>query len=272
MRNSKAVVCLSGGADSATVLYLAVAQCTEVHAISVNYGQRHVKELECAKALCNELNIKHTIIDFKTLASFGGSPLVDSSIDVPSQSENKQTTTVVPYRNVFLTTIAAAYCQQHGLNTIYVGPTYEDLANYPDCRPEYITSIQQTLRLAGTIHDIEIRAPFISITKDRIVLLGIERLEVPYEKTWTCYKGGDKPCMECDSCKERAASFYLNGFKDPIVSDEDWTRYKEEMTKNKTTPFVKVFSGNNPRIHQQQEVVYKSIENPIKDNTELSNG
>jgi len=229
MRDNKAVVCLSGGADSATILYLAVAECSEVHAISVNYGQRHVKELECAKALCKELNVPHRIIDFKTLATFGGSPLVDSSIDVPTQAEGKQAVTVVPYRNIFLTTIAAAYCEQHGLNTIYVGPTHEDLANYPDCRPEYIESIQRTLRLGGTIHDIEVRAPFISTKKDQIVMFGVERLGVPYSKTWTCYKGGETPCMECDSCRERALSFYVNGFKDPIVPDEDWVKFCNEM-------------------------------------------
>lgn len=224
----KAVVTLSGGADSATVLYLAMRECDEVHAISVNYGQRHAKELECAKKLCELNEIPHKIVEFTTLGGFGGSPLVDMSMDVPAQADNKQTSTVVPYRNTFLVTIAAAYAQSIGFNVVYAGPTYEDLANYPDCRPEYFAALQTALRLGGTIHELEICTPFITTTKDQIVRIGI-LMKVPYEHTWTCYKGGDVPCGVCDSCRERMASFKANNMQDPVVPSDMWTAYTTEV-------------------------------------------
>lgn len=185
MREDKAVVTLSGGADSATMLYFAMTQCKEVHAISIDYGQRHVKELECAKELCKINNIPHTIIPFD-LTIFGGSPLTDKNIDVPSQADQNQAATIVPYRNTFIAVIAAAYCKANDLNVIYMGPTYEDLANYPDCRPVFFDELQKALLLGGTIHDLEIRTPFISSRKEQIIRLGHHAFGVPYNHTYTC--------------------------------------------------------------------------------------
>lgn len=230
MRKSKAVVTLSGGADSATILYLAMQQCDEVHAISINYGQRHVKELECAKKLCELNNIKHTIIPFD-LTIFGGSPLTDETMDVPAQSARNQVATVVPYRNTFIAMIAAAYCKANNLNIIYMGPTYEDLENYEDCRPVFFEALQQLVLLAGTVHDLEVRTPFITTCKQQIVQIG-QMLQVPYENTWTCYKGEDKPCMVCDACRERMQSFRVNGIRDPLISEEAWAVYMTEHEDN----------------------------------------
>ena len=227
MRKSKAVVALSGGADSATILYLAMQQCDEVHAISINYGQRHVKELECAKKLCKLNNIKHTIVPFD-LTIFGGSPLTDKNMEVPEQSAQNQAVTVVPYRNTFIAMIAAAYCKANGLNIIYMGPTYEDLENYEDCRPVFFEALQQLVLVAGTIHDLEIRTPFITTTKQQIVQIG-QMLQVPYEKTFTCYKGEDEPCMVCDACQERMQSFRANGIRDPLISEDKWDEYIKEL-------------------------------------------
>lgn len=242
MKESKAVVSLSGGADSTTLFHLAMAECNDIAAISVYYGQRHKKELECAKALCKKFNVPHKIVDFTTLSEFGGSPLVDMDIEVPAQTENKQSTTIVPFRNTFLATLAAAYAHELGYNTIYMGPTWEDLANYPDCRPEYFENLQRTLRAGGIIHDLEIRTPFINIKKDAIVFLGIERLEVDYSNTWTCYRGGEKPCMECDACRERAESFYANGLRDPLVSDDAWKIFVKDMENIKKYPKIRLLS------------------------------
>lgn len=226
-RKSRAVIALSGGADSATILYLAIQQCDEVHAISIDYGQRHVKELECAKELCKLNNIKHTIVPFD-LTIFGGSPLTDKNIKVPAQSDQNQSTTIVPYRNTFITIIAAAYCKANGLNIIYMGPTYEDLANYPDCRPVFFEELQQLVLIEGTIHDLEIRTPFITTCKHQIIQIG-QMLQVPYDKTFTCYLGEDEPCMVCDACRERMESFRVNNIRDPLISEEKWTKYIEEF-------------------------------------------
>lgn len=231
MRRSKGVVSLSGGADSATLLYLATTECDELHALSVNYGQRHKKELVCAKELCIGLNTPHTVVDFD-LTVFGGSVLTDASLPVPSQYENKQSTTVVPYRNTFLITLCAAYCKQHDLNTIYMGPTYEDLACYEDCREIFMDAIERALILGGTVHDLIIRCPFINSRKSDVIKLGHDRFEVPYEKTWTCYKGEEDPCLECDACLERIESFVVNELRDPLVKDDaDWDKFKLEFVR-----------------------------------------
>ena len=234
MRN--AVVCLSGGADSTTILFQAVAECKDVHAISVFYGQRHKKELKCAKNICEAYNIPHTIIDFEVLGSFGGSPLVDMDIDVPTQAEMKQSSTVIPYRNTFLATIAAAFAKKLGFNTIYMGATQEDLVNYPDCRPEYLKALQKTLRLGDTIHELEIRVPFVVTKKSKIIEIGL-RLGVPYEKTWTCYNGQARPCLECDACTERLDSFYDNRYPDPLCTNEEWQRYLQ-LRKQRGLPIL----------------------------------
>ncbi len=226
MRKSKAVVCFSGGADSTTVLYLALQECDEVHAFSVDYGQRHKKELDCTKEIVKRLGIPHKIVQFD-LTSIGGSPLTDKLMDIPNQDERKQGTTVVPYRNMLLATLAAAYARTNGLNIIYMGPTYEDLENYPDCRPAFFESLQKTLRLGDKIYDLIIRTPFIRTTKDEIIRIG-KRLNVDYSKTWTCYAGKDYPCLKCDACRERMWSFRANCMKDPLVKDEDWTKYLKE--------------------------------------------
>lgn len=225
-RKSRAVVTLSGGADSATILYLAIQQCDEVHAISIDYGQRHVKELDYAKKLCELKNIKHTIVPFD-LTIFGGSPLTDKTMAIPAQSAQDQSATVVPYRNTFIALIAAAYCKANNFNIIYMGPTYEDLENYEDCRPVFFEALQQFILLAGTVHDLEIRTPFITTTKQQIIQMG-QMLQVPYETTWTCYLGGDKPCMVCDACRERMDSFRANGMRDPLISEEEWAAYIAE--------------------------------------------
>lgn len=230
MGEDRAVVTLSGGADSATMLYLAMTQCKEVHAISIDYGQRHIKELECAKTLCKINNIPHTIVPFD-LTIFGGSPLTDSNIDVPAQSDQNQTVTIVPYRNTFIATIAAAYCNANDLDIIYIGSTYEDLANYPDCRPVFFDALQKALLLGGSVHNLEIRTPFITVCKEQIIRLGHFSFGVPYENTWTCYRGEKDPCMVCDACRERLESFRLNGIQDPLVSAEKWDEYMSEFVK-----------------------------------------
>ena len=222
-RKNKAVVTLSGGADSATILYLALQQCEEVHAVSVNYGQRHIKELLCAQNLCKITKVPHRILPFD-LTAFGGSPLTDPTLEIPAQDTQKQANTVVPYRNTFIAFLAAAYCKAHNLNMIYMGPTAEDHANYEDCRPVYFDALQQLMLLAGTIHDLAIDTPFITSTKEEIIRVG-QYLKVPYEHTWTCYVGGEEPCMICDACHERLAAFKANNMKDPIVSDAVWEKY-----------------------------------------------
>lgn len=226
LRKNKAVVLFSGGADSTTVLYLALQEAEVVHALSIDYGQRHKKELIKAAEITTTLKIPHVIMRVP-LEGFGGSPLTDKSMAVPDQAANQQAITVVPFRNTIFATLAAAYAKTHDLNTIYMGPTYEDLANYPDCRPVFFDSLNETLMLGDTIHDLLIRTPFMGATKDTVIRAG-NRLGIDYAKTWTCYKGEEKPCMKCDACRERMLSFKLNNMKDPLIDDADWAIYLQE--------------------------------------------
>lgn len=228
--NKTAIVLLSGGADSTTILMQAMAECRDVYAISIFYGQRHKRELTAAKNICEECKIPHEIINFDALSTFSNSPLVDPDVNVPDQADGEQAKTVVPYRNTFLATIAAAYAHKVGANVIYMGPTWEDLANYPDCRPEFYRALQQTLRLSGPIHELEIRTPFIDMNKTEIIRIGA-RIGTPYELTWTCYNGQKRPCMKCDACIERMDSFYDNGLRDPIVVDGEWEKYCDDRAK-----------------------------------------
>jgi 7-cyano-7-deazaguanine synthase len=228
--DKRAVVCFSGGADSTTLLHLAKAECNLVRALSIDYGQKHIKELKCAQAIVARIDVPHDIIKFD-LTVFGGSPLTDSTLNVPAQKDEEQSSTVVPFRNTLLITLAAAYAKQHDFNTIYIGATYEDLNNYPDCRPLFFKSLEETLQLGDTIHNLNLRIPFISTTKKEIVNLGATQLNVDYSLTWTCYEGKDYPCLICDACRERMLSFRLNDMRDPLVPETTWAEYLKEVIK-----------------------------------------
>jgi len=223
----KAVVCLSGGADSTTLLHLASRECQEVHALFLDYGQKHIKEKDSAIVQAKALNVAaFKVIQFD-LTQFGGSPLTDSSIPTPTQRENKQADTVVPFRNTMILTFAAAYAKMQGCNTLYLGATFEDLKNYPDCRPMFFKKLQETLMLGDTMHDLHVRTPFVMMKKDEIIRLGVS-YGIDYTGTWTCYEGGEYPCLKCDACRERMLSFRLNKQQDPLVADTDWADYLKE--------------------------------------------
>jgi len=240
----KAIVLLSGGCDSATSLWIASAEFPGgLYALSFNYGQRHVKELECAKALVTHLNMKvdfaknpvgnlpmplgfqggavleHKIADIANWKQLATAPLIDSSQKIPTQVENKQSATVVPGRNTIFLTTAAIYADLVNVDDIYIAPVREDWLSYPDCRPEYLELVEQVLRL-GVRPGIRIHAPLVRLWKREIVRYGYD-LGVPYELTWTCYEGKELACGKCDACVERIRSFAEAGIKDPMKYEED---------------------------------------------------
>lgn len=232
----KSVILLSGGADSSTLLYYLITDpaITEVAPLAVNYNQRHKKELESAEKVIQCLQeeilkekIKKKVLPLKIvefpIGIFGGSSLVNLSDKVPTQSKNQQVKTVVPFRNTILATLAASYAKSLGYDTIALGPTLEDLTNYPDCRPIYFKTLTDTLRLGDEVHNLKILVPFIDFTKGQIYKIG-QALKVPYHLTWTCYNGREKACGECNACKERIAGFAEIGIPDPISYEKeiDW--------------------------------------------------
>ena len=209
MSSSGAVVCYSGGCDSLTLLHVAmndyVYDKSKVHAVSFDYDQRHIKEIEYAKKVCDNLKISHFIYDINL--SFGRSPLVSREIEVPDQTENKQQLTVVPYRNTMFLVTAAAHATIYDFDTIYLGAVREDQAAYPDCRPAYFDSMQQALRLGDFNHLLNVETPFVTMPKSEVIHMGVNGFSLDYSDAWTCYKGGEIHCGTCDACVERKRSF-----------------------------------------------------------------
>ncbi len=206
---NKVIVLLSGGMDSATLLWLANREFDKVWAISFDYGQRHRVELKYAKELAKLAGVEdHIIVNLPIYQSIKGSALIDESVEVPSEDypENEPPITTVPMRNLNFLAIASAFADFLEIEHIGIGVHALDTP-YPDCRPEFVTAAESAIN-AGSILTakkkirIHIWAPFLGMTKRDIALLGKE-LGVPYEKTYSCYRGTEPPCGECPTCRQR---------------------------------------------------------------------
>lgn len=220
----KAVVLLSGGLDSSTVLYQAASDGCELYALSFNYQQRHLRELDSAEAIAGSIGVaEHQVVSFD-LRRWGGSALTDDQINLPesrSLDEMAQNipVTYVPARNTIFLSFALAYAEAIAARRVYIGVNALDYSGYPDCRPDYLRAMQEVFRL-GTKQGregeaIAIIAPLIDLKKTEIIQLG-NKLGVPWEKTWSCYAGGDRACGVCDSCRLRVAAFEELQLKDPL--------------------------------------------------------
>ena len=220
----KAVILLSGGLDSSTVLYQAKADGCECYTISFDYKQRHRRELESARAIALSADVKaHQIVNFD-LTLWGGSALTDNQMELPSDrtlTEMSQNIpiTYVPARNTIFLSFALAYAETLEAQRIYIGVNALDYSGYPDCRLDYIQAMQEVFRL-GTKQGregkaINIVTPLIELKKTEIIQLG-NKLGVPWKQTWSCYAGGETACGVCDSCRLRLAAFEELGLKDPV--------------------------------------------------------
>jgi 7-cyano-7-deazaguanine synthase len=211
----RAVVCYSGGLDSTTLLYEALACGYQVHTLSFDYNQRHRIELECSRAIAELLGLPHKVLKID-LAQIGGSALTDLKTAVPSQDEKRPETTVVPLRNTLFCTLAAAYGETQGIDDIFYGPVKEDFEVYRDCRRVFFDSLEQTLSLGSSFdRPVKIHTPWAEKTKAEVLRRGFE-LGVPYELTHTCYRGVRPSCGNCDACRERLAAFAEVGVSDPL--------------------------------------------------------
>jgi 7-cyano-7-deazaguanine synthase len=220
----KAVILLSGGLDSSTVLYQAKADGCECYAISFDYQQRHRRELESARAIALSAQVKvHQVVNFD-LTQWGGSALTDNQIELPidrnlAEMSQNIPVTYVPARNTIFLSFALAYAETLGAQRIYIGVNALDYSGYPDCRLDYIQAMQEVFRL-GTKQGregeaIKIFTPLIELKKTEIIQLG-NKLGVPWTQTWSCYSGGETACGVCDSCRLRLAAFDELGLKDPV--------------------------------------------------------
>jgi 7-cyano-7-deazaguanine synthase len=215
---NKAVVLLSGGLDSTALLYWGVNEGYKSYVLSFDYGQRHKKELQFAKRTCDKLGVEHKIIDITSIHELlKGSALTDSSIKVPEEhySHETQKATIVPNRNAIMLNIAVGYAVSLGADRVFYAAHANDREIYPDCRAEFINSQNETAKLANDNEDFEIIAPFVNKKKADIVKIAGE-LGVPFEDTWSCYKGKAKACGVCGTCRERIEAFELSGLEDSI--------------------------------------------------------
>jgi len=219
----KAVCLLSGGLDSSVTAHIAKDKKYTIYALTFRYGQRHKKELKCAKEIAKIVNSKDHVIFNLDLSQFGGSSLLNKKIKIEENKlkniGKKIPSTYVPARNTIFLSIALAYAEVIDGDAIFIGVTSADYSGYPDCRPEFIESFQKTANLATKKaikgKPVEIITPLLHMSKAEIIKKGM-KLKVPFEKTWSCYKGEKNACGKCDSCKLRLKGFETAGIKDPL--------------------------------------------------------
>ena len=216
----KAVVLLSGGLDSTTVLAIARDQGFECHTVSFDYGQRHQAELNASRQVSAVLGARDHKLLKLDLRDIGGSALTDDGIDVPEQIEEGIPVTYVPARNTVFLSLALGWAEVLGARDIFIGANDVDYSGYPDCRPEYLQAFEAMANLAtkaGVEGDhFHIRAPLLRLTKSEIVQEG-DRLGVDYGMTVSCYQADDdgRACGVCDSCRYRRKGFEEAGINDP---------------------------------------------------------
>ncbi len=224
----KALVLFSGGVDSTTCLAEVIGKYgkDEVLALSVSYGQKHSKELEVSKRIADHYGVRYKRLDLAQIfADSDCSLLQGSESDIPKESyaeqlkktDGKPVSTYVPFRNGLFLASAASIAISNGCTEIYYGAHSDDAAGnaYPDCSEEFNDAINKAIYI-GSGKQLRVIAPFVELNKADVVARGLE-LNVPYELTWSCYEGGDKPCGKCGTCLDRAAAFRANGINDPAL-------------------------------------------------------
>ena len=229
--SKKALVLSSGGVDSTTCLSLAINKfgSENVTSVSFFYGQKHDKELKCARELANYYHIKHYELDLSSIMQYSNcSLLTNSTQEIKHQSYAEQiaengegrVSTYVPFRNGLMLSAAAALADSIYENEecdIYIGAHADDAAGnaYADCSTEFVDAMAKAINI-GTYEKINIIAPFVNSNKAGVVKKGLE-LKTPYELTWSCYEGKDTPCGKCGTCIDRAAAFAANNVEDPAI-------------------------------------------------------
>jgi len=214
MNNKKAVILLSGGLDSATVLYYAKSKGYELYALSFDYGQRHKKELSLAKKLSRKNNVPIKIL--KISLPWKGSSLIDKTVPLPKAGKKKNTipNTYVPSRNMIFLSFAASYAETIGASSIFIGANQVDYSGYPDCRQDFLKAFSAVIRKgtkAGLIGKaVKVNAPLIHMSKKDIIKKAF-KLGVPLWQTWSCYYGGKYPCLKCEACLLRIKGFKAAG-------------------------------------------------------------
>ena len=222
------MVLLSGGVDSATCLAKAVRKygSENVIALSISYGQKHKREIEASDKIAKFYGAEHIYMDLTDIFRYSGCSLLSHSEDeIPKESYDEQlkktdggpVSTYVPFRNGLFLSSAAAMAISNGCSVILYGAHADDAAGsaYPDCSEAFVNAMAAAV-YEGSGKTLRLEAPFVKVSKTEVVREGLE-LGVPYELSWSCYEGGDKPCGRCGTCIDRAEAFRKNGVKDPLT-------------------------------------------------------
>ena len=215
----KSLIILSGGMDSVTLLY---DRRDEIAlAMTFDYGSNHSsRETACAKYHCERLGIEHIVVPLDFMHRYFKSSLLEGADAIPegNYDEENMKSTVVPFRNGIMLAIGCGMAESRGLNRVLIANHFGDHSIYPDCREEFIRPMSEAMR-NGTYAGVEIEAPYTKISKADICRIGT-RLGIDYSKTYSCYKGGEKHCGKCGTCRERKEAFRLAGADDPTEYEE----------------------------------------------------
>jgi len=219
-RKRKAVVLLSGGLDSATTLYWAQNQGFLTYGLIFDYGQRHSKEVRQAKKIAQVSGTPFHVL--RISLPWQGSSLLNKKISLPQGRKivpEEIPSTYVPGRNIIFLSFAVSYAEALGAEAVFIGANAVDYSGYPDCRPDFFKMYQNAInkgtKTGAKGKSIKVHTPLIKKTKAQIIRMGM-KLSTPYYLTWSCYKGGKKPCGKCDSCVLRQKGFKEAGIKDPL--------------------------------------------------------
>ncbi len=225
----KILVLSSGGVDSTTCLAMAIKEVgvENVLALSVYYGQKHDREMQAAKAVAEYYGVEHMELDLAQIFAGSNCSLLKQSTEaIPQESYGAQikkthgrkpVSTYVPFRNGLFLSSAASIALSRGCEKIMYGAHADDAAGaaYPDCSEQFVTAMRRAI-WEGSGGQLQLEAPFVSVGKAEIVRIGLA-LHVPYERTWSCYEGGEQPCGKCGTCIDRIAAFQKNGVQDPLM-------------------------------------------------------
>lgn len=210
------IVLLSGGLDSTVLLAKLVAGKRRVLAMGVNYGQRHVREIDAARAICAHYGVEYRLADLRSISAFfGKNSLTDTQVDVHegAYTEEGMKNTVVPARNLLLISLATAWAIAEKCDTIAYAAHGGDHAIYPDCREEFAEKLDAVVRISDW-HPVRLERPFVGMNKGEIARIG-KQLGAPLHLTWSCYNGGETHCGKCATCLERIEAFRTAGIPDP---------------------------------------------------------